>query len=508
MIASPTSYVAVDLGATSGRVVVGVLDRGSFALHEVHRFPNESRGSGRSRTWDVEELFAQTRLGLARAAARDERGGAATGGPVRSVGVTAWGVDAGVLDPEGVLRAPVRHYRSADPHGPDDLLRRWGAVALYARTGVLPQPINTAFRLREIVADAEGDRGSVPDGSTVLLVPDLWGALLTGERAAERSIASTTGLLSLRTGSWDDDLVRDVGVEPALLPPVVDNGQVAGEVGAACTYRGGPGQGWAFVRVASHDTASAVASLGGGPRAGFLSSGTWSLVGVERAAPVVTPAALAAGFTNEAGWGGTTLFMRNLTGLWLLEQAVRQWRAQGLGVDLPALVAQAEAVGPLAAAVDVTTPELVHADDVLDALERLCGQAGQALPRTPAEVTRCILQSLALTYRRTLALCEQLTGEVVETLDMVGGGTRNALLRRLTAQACGRPVRVGPVEGTSLGSVAAQALAVGDLIDHEQAGAVLRRSVTPTLVPPDADPGARTWWRDLDAAVPTPWSPA
>lgn len=491
------TYVAVDLGATSGRVVLGTLRDGRFDLHEVHRFPNEPLGSGRSRVWDVEELFAQTLVGLGHAARQAP-------GPVAGVGVTAWGVDAGVLGADGRLRGPVPHYRSAAPDGADDLLARLGGTDLYARTGVLPQPMNTVFRLRRLVDGASS--GGPRDDVTVLLVPDLWCALLTGERGAERSIAGTTGLVSLGTGTWDTDLLAETGVDAAVLPPVCDNGQVVGTVGADVRARTGAGADWPFVRTASHDTASAVAAVSGRPGTAFLSAGTWSLVGVERHQPVVTPEALAAGFTNEAGWGRTSLFMRNLTGLWLVEQAVRQWRAQGLHVTVPELMELATEVGPVPAAVDVTATGLVHTDDVLGALRALCASAGMPVPSGPAEVTRCIAQSLALTYRRTLELCEALTGEPVEAVRMVGGGTRNALLRRLTADACARPLLVGPVEGTSLGSVATQALAVGELSDEAEMRAVLGRSVTVYRVDPSPDRIDRAFWQHLDSLVPTPWS--
>jgi rhamnulokinase len=490
------SYVAVDLGATSGRVVVGGLRDGRFELVEVHRFPNESRGTERARVWDVEALFAHTVAGLQRAAALCGDDGA--GG----VGVTAWGVDVGLLDADDRLLAPVQHYRAADPDGPRALLDRLGAHQLFTRTGVLPQAINTAFRIRSIV-DGAGPTAA-RDGVTALLVPDLWCALMTGDRGAERSIASTTSLVSLRTGSWDAGLLDEVGVDGSLLPRVVDNRQVAGRLRSELTARIGARQPWPFVRVASHDTASAVAAVSGSPRTAFLSSGTWSLLGVERQSPILSPAALAAGFTNEAGLGASTLFMRNLTGLWLLEQAVRQWRDQGLTVTVTGLVDEATAVGPTVAAFDVTAPELVTTDDVLGVVRKLCAEAGFAVPSTPGEVTRCILQSLALTYRRTVALCEELTGEPVETVRMIGGGSQNALLRRLTADACARALRFGPVEGTSLGSVATQAMTVGDLSDDE-AHEVLTRSVTVGSLDPSSADADRRYWQQLDRIVPPPW---
>jgi rhamnulokinase len=262
------------------------------------------------------------------------------------------------------------------------------------------------------------------------------------------------------------------------------------------------------VLVASHDTASAVAAISGRPRTAFVSSGTWSLVGVELVAPIVTKESLAADFTNEAGLGATTLFMRNLTGLWLLEQAMRQWQGQGKSVTIASLLHDAATVGPLRAAFDVSSPELVSGEDVLRTVRMQCMSTDMAPPETPAEVTRCILQSLALTYRRTITLCEQLTDTPVEEVHMIGGGSLNPLLRQLTADACERPLRFGPVEATSLGSLAAQALAVGNLSDEGDAQAVLQRSSDAGLLSPSNDQTVRRFWHQLDSIVPTPGSNA
>jgi rhamnulokinase len=494
-----SSYVTVDLGATSGRVVVGRLGRGRLDVAEVHRFRNEPSGSGREQHWDAEELFAQTVVGLQRAAAQ-------LGGSADSLGVTAWGVDVGLLDNDNKLLAALQHYRAASSEDAQPLLERLGAQELFARTGVLPQQINTVFRIRTIV-DSAGPAATSKE-VMALLVPDLWCALLTDVRTAERSIASTTGLVSLRSGTWDLDLLDAVGVDAAILPPIADNGHVISEVRKELAAQIGARNQWPFVLVASHDTASAVAAISPSPRTVFVSSGTWSLVGVELAAPIITPEALAAGFTNEAGLGATTLFMRNLTGLWLLEQAMRQWQGQGKSVTIGSLLPEAAGVGPLLAAFDVSSPELVSSEDVLRTVRMQCASAGMAPPETPAEATRCILQSLALTYRRTIDLCEQLTDKDVAEVHMIGGGSLNPLLRQLTADACGRPLRFGPVEATSLGSLAAQAVAVGDLSDEAEAQAVLQRSSDGGLLPPSNDQAVRRFWQQLDSSVPTPGSNA
>jgi rhamnulokinase len=494
-----SSYVTVDLGATSGRVLVGRLERDHLEVAEVHRFRNEPAGSGPEQHWDADELFAQTVIGLQRAAAQLD-------GAASSMGVTAWGVDVGLLDNHNELVAPIQHYRAADPQDAQHWLHQLGAEELFVRTGVLPQHINTVFRIGKIL-DSAGKAARSQD-VRALLVPDLWCALLTGARTAERSIASTTGLVSLGTGRWDTDLLNAVGVDASVFPPVMENRVVVGELDQELAAKIGARDQWPFVLVASHDTASAVAAASPRPHTAFVSSGTWSLVGVELEGPIVTSKALAAGFTNEAGLGATTLFLRNLTGLWLLEQAIRQWQGQGKSVTISSLVNDAATGDPVPAAFDVSSPELVSSQDVLHTVRMQCTAANMAPPETPAEVTRCILQSLALTYRRTIDLCEQLTDTSVEEVHMIGGGSLNPLLRRLTADACGRPLRFGPVEATSLGSLAAQAVAVGDLSDEADAQAVLQRSSHAELLTPSNDQAVRRFWQQLDSTVPTPGSNA
>jgi len=256
-----SSYVTVDLGATSGRVVLGRLERGRLDVAEVHRFRNEPSGSGRKQHWNAEELFAQTVIGLRRAAAELD-------GAAGSLGVTAWGVDVGLLDEDNKLVAPIQHYRAAYPEAAQALLDQLGPEELFTRTGVLPQQINTVFRIREIL-DSAGS-AAISEGVRALLLADLWCALLTGVRTAERSIASTTGLVSLRTGAWDVGLLDAVGVGASLFPPILENGVVVAELDKELAAKVGARNQWPFVLVASHDTASAVAAISGRPNTAFV----------------------------------------------------------------------------------------------------------------------------------------------------------------------------------------------------------------------------------------------
>jgi len=305
-------------------------------------------------------------------------------------------------------------------------------------------------------------------------MPDLWTFWLSGARGAEHTIAGTTSLLDARTGDWDRQLAYRADIEPRLLPPVTAPGSLAGGLRPNLAARLGADV--PVYRAASHDTASAVAAVPGEGHVGFVSCGTWALAGVEHDRPVLTPEALRGGFTNEVGFGGRSRLMRNLTGLWLLEQALRGWRTTDPSVTLERAVAAADHEGPVSSFIDVADPKLIAGDDVLGLIAQACRRTGRPVPQTSAQVTRGILQSLALAFRATIQRCEQLTGRAVAVVHMVGGGSRNALLCRLTADACERPVLAGPAEATSAGNLLVQAIASGELGSLEELRHVVRRS--------------------------------
>jgi rhamnulokinase len=446
-------YLAIDLGATSGRVTAGRLEGGRLEIREVRRFANRPLGEGGSLRWDVDALFDATVAGLEAA------------GAVDGIAVSTWGVDFGLVDGDGRLLEAPAHYRSASPALPERLLRDVSAEEVFRRTGVQPLQINTLFRLGEVAR-----RLDPPEGTTALLMPDLWTFRLCGARGAEHTIAGTTGLLDARTGDWDRQLAERAGIDVRLLPAVAAPGGLAGRLRPELAARVGAEV--PVYRSASHDTASAVAAVPGDGHVAFVSCGTWALAGVEHDRPVLTEEALEAGFTNEVGFGGRTRLMRNLTGLWLLEQALRQWRT----VTLEQALAAAEREGPVASVIDVADPELIGGEDVLGLIAAACRRTGRPVPETPGQVTRCILQSLALAFRAAIERCERLTGRAVDVVHVVGGGSRNALLCRLTADACERPVLAGPAEATSTGNLLVQAIASGELGSLGELRDVVRRS--------------------------------
>ncbi|WP_129337990.1 rhamnulokinase [Cellulomonas endophytica] len=490
MAGTPATFAAVDLGASSGRVLVGRVEDGRLTTSEVARFANEpvEVGVGTSDAarpvlhWDVLALWSGIRAGL-RTAAREH-------GPLTSVGIDTWAVDHGLLDADGALVGNPVHYRDGRTAGaPERFFARMPAAELYARTGLQLQPFNTVFQL----VAAAGTR-ALACAEGLLLVPDLLGYWLTGRRVTEVTNASTTNLLDPTTRTWSPEVLAaaaDVaGVDVSrLLAPLVEPGTVVGPVLPGLADALGL-TGTRLVAVGSHDTASAVAAVPMPARgAAYISSGTWSLVGLELDAPVLTEASRAANFTNELGVDGTVRYLKNVSGLWLLQESLRTWREAGRPEDLVALLAAAEAVPALRTVVDVDDPALAAPGDMPARLAAAAARTGQPVPSSPAEVTRCILDSLALAYRRAVREAAALAGRTVEVVHLVGGGARNTLLCRLTADATGLPVVAGPAEGTAIGNLLVQAQAAG-VVPHGLAAlrSVVAASSTTVRHGPGGDP--------------------
>ncbi len=435
------TFAAIDLGATSGRVVNVTIDAGTIALDEVHRFPNAPVGEGAHLAWDFDGLLAEVRAGLAAAAAR---------APLRSVAVDAWAVDYGLLDAGGRRLGPVNAYRSTRTDSiMERTVARVGDARIYAATGIQFLPFNTAYQLLAHRGAPDYERARL-----LLMVPDLVNHELCASTTNEVTNASTTQLLDARTHEWDDALVAELGVRydllPALHAPGTQLGAVTGVDGA---------DGLTVVAAASHDTASAVAGtpLRSAQPAIYISCGTWALVGCEVAAPITTVEAMRANVTNELGVGGRTRLLKNVTGLWLLEQCRRVWRDRGQVHDVAALVGGA-AAQPGGVVVDPDDPRFARATAMPDAIAAACAERGQPVPATPPAVTRVILDSLALAWRTTVATIERIAGRRAEVVHLVGGGAANELLGELCASALGRPVLAGPVEATVVGN----ALGAGD----------------------------------------------
>jgi rhamnulokinase len=464
MPAELPTMLAVDLGASSGRVIAGRLERGRLRTEELSRFANGPVAvptpTGERLHWDVLSLWAGITAGLRAAGAT---GAAGAAGPVASIGIDSWAVDHGLLDPDGALLGNPVHYRDARTAGwPERLTAALPAPEHYATTGTQVQPFNTVYQLAAAAGDAQ-----LAAAERLLMIPDLLGFWLTGRHVTELTNASTTGLLDVRSGTWSPrvlDAVRAAtGHDVArLLAPVVPPATVVGGLLPHVEAELGlPGT--RLVAVGSHDTASAVAAVPMAGGAAYVSSGTWSLVGLELDEPVLTEDSRAANFTNELGVDGTVRYLRNVAGLWLLQESMRTWADRGDPRDVADLVAAAADVPALRTVVDVDDPVVAPPGDMPARIADAARRTGQPVPEDPAAVTRCILDSLALAYRRAIRTASTLTGRSVEVVHVVGGGCRNALLCRLTADATGLPVVAGPVEGTAMGNLLTQALALGQI---------------------------------------------
>ena len=448
---------AVDLGATSGRVMVAEVGPDRLDLREVHRFANGGVTRGDGLFWDVGALWRGMLTGLEEIART---------GPRHGIGIDSWAVDYGLLDASGELLGDPYSHRDRRTDGVGErLVAELGAAELYDVNGLQQLPFNTIYQL--VAAQGTPELAAA---DRLLLIPDLLGYWLTGEIGAERTNASTTGLYDVRSRQWATALAARVGVPADLLPPLRDPGSVLGPVleAASPDLAGVP-----VVAVGSHDTASAVVGVPSeDPGFAYISSGTWSLVGLELDAPVLTDEARLADFTNETGVDGTIRFLRNVMGLWVLSECVREW-----STDLPTLLSAASEAEPLRTVVDIDDPRLLPPGDMPDRVETLAREAGEPVPDSAVAMTRCILDSLALAYRRRVRQAADLAGRDVSVVHVVGGGSHNDLLCRLTADACALPVLAGPAEAAALGNVLVQARALGaDLPDLAAMRALVRRT--------------------------------
>ncbi len=432
-----TALAAVDLGASSGRVVVGEVGPEHLSLTEVHRFRNGPVRLPDGLYWDVLGLYTDVLDGL-RTAARQHR--------LAGLAIDSWAVDYGLLDGRGVLLGNPHHYR--DPRTEtviDDVHAKVDPGRLYATTGLQFLPFNTLYQL---AAEAElADRRA-------LLIPDLLGYWLTGRQISEETNASTTGLLDARTGDWSRPVLEALGLPAGLLPDVLRAGQMLAPLTGDVMAEIGVDDELPVTTVGSHDTASAVVGVPAETsRFGYISCGTWGLVGVELSGPVLTDESRKANFTNERGVDGTIRYLRNVMGLWLLSESMRTWHLRGRDVDLDAVLSAAAALPAGGPRVDPNDPVYLPPGDMP---ERIVAATGLCDP-DPAVVVRCILDSLAAAFAEALDQAEQLSGQPVEVAHLVGGGAQNALLCQLTADAAHRRVVAGPVEATALGNLLVQA---------------------------------------------------
>lgn len=467
-------YLAADFGGGSGRVIAGSLGGGSLELEEIYRFPNRQIRLGNRVHWDFLALFEELKNGL-KAAARK-------GFDVQGIGIDTWGVDFGLLDRQGNLTGNPVCYRDSRTEGmPERVFAQIDRRRHYEVTGIQVMAINTLFQL---FAMKQAGDPQLEIAERLLFMPDLFGYFLTGNPDNEYSIASTSELVDARRREWSFDTIRELGLPEKLFGRIIRPGTLRGRLKKDIAEETGVGEVKVFA-VGSHDTASAVAAVPSESRpVAFLSSGTWSLLGVEVDEPILTEEARQAEFTNEGGVGGRIRFLQNITGLWILQRLMSEWKERGEEQHYDTIIPQA-AGAKIETVIPVDAPEFMNPASMEAAIADYCRAHSLAVPQGKAEIVRCVLQSLAAKYREAVEGMNRSLERPIERLHIIGGGSQNALLNQLTANALGIPVHAGPVEATAIGNILTQAMAEGEIADLEELRRIVARSFEPKIYNPE-----------------------
>lgn len=477
------NFVALDLGASNGRAVIGRFDGSTLALEEIHRFPNGPvqlpRIGGSSLHWNALMLFSEVKEGLAKAVK-------CCGRELAGAGLDTWGVDFALLDRQGALLGNPYHYRDSRTDGMvEEACRRVPREEIFDRTGIQFMQLNSLIQLFAMVV-----QGSplLEVADRLLMMPDLLNYWLTGQRVSEYTDASTSQCMDMRTGRWATDLLAKLGIPTHIFPPVIQPGTVLGPLLPHVAEETGAG-GIAIVAPGTHDTGSAVAAVPAeGTDYAYLSSGTWSLIGVEIREPVINAKTLAFNFTNEGGVCNTIRLLKNITGLWMIQECRRVWQAEGASLSWNDITAMAAAAPPFTAVLDVDAKDFLAPGDMPARIRDYCARTGQPVPEDRGTIARVVFESLALRYRYVQEMMDDLVGRRIGTLHIVGGGSQNRLLNQFAADATGRPVIAGPVEATAIGNILMQMLAVGAIGTLEEGRQVVRNSFATERFDP-GDPG-------------------
>lgn len=486
-------YVAIDLGAASGRVILGRHTEGVLSMKEVHRFANEPVAYHGGLYWDIQRLWLEIQNGLRSVAAIVE-------GQPLCIGADGWGVDFALLGEGGVLIENPHHYRDPRSDGVmEKVLARLGADEVYRTTGAQFFPFNTLYQLYSAWLHTP----CLLECATALLtIPDLINFWLTGSIGCEFTNATTTQFLNSHTRQWAPELLQRLGIPSRLLAPIVEPGTLLGAVRPELGARLGIES--AVVAVpACHDTASAVAAVQARDNKAFISSGSWSLLGTEVTQPVVTAESQLHNFANEGGVGDTYMLLKNITGLWLLEGCRRKWKSEDLDPgweDILRRAASSETA--FAHLFDPDDAAFVRPDDMTAAIDDVCRRTRQSQPRSMGAYTRAVLESLAFKYRRVLESLESVTGTHFEEIRVIGGGSQNALLNQFTANATGCRVVAGPTEATALGNIAMQMVATGDIQSIGAARELIEQSFPPEIFVPESRAHWERGWRRYNEVAP------
>jgi rhamnulokinase len=479
---SVRNFIAFDLGAESGRALLGRLTDGKLTLDEKHRFSNPNGRINGHLHWNLLQQWEELKTGLRNAVnAPSDHYHEGTPAPViHGIGIDTWGVDFGLVSEKGDVLTNPFHYRDALTEGAmEEVFKVIPRQELFKQTGIQFMRFNSLFQLHAL---SRTRRELLSAAKTMLFMPDLFNFLFTGVARAEFSIASTSQMLDPHKRDWNRPMLEQLGLPTGLLPAIVPSGTVLGGLRADVAAECGAGE-IPVIAPACHDTGSAVAAVPARSQAAglppdwcYISSGTWSLMGVELPGPLINAKTQAYNYTNEGGVGGTTRFLKNIMGLWLVQECRRHWLREGYDHGYAELTDMASRAKPFGAVIDPDHVPFGSPGDMPNKIDRFCEATHQRPPQMRSETVRCCLESLALTYRRTLEGLEDILGHKIKTIHIVGGGSRNELLNQMTADACQRPVVAGPVEGTAIGNILVQAIATGDLKSLADARDVVRNS--------------------------------
>lgn len=469
--------LAFDFGASSGRAIIGCFDGDKITLEEVHRFSNDPVSVGGTVYWDVLRLFYEIKQGIIKAK---------IAGGFDSIGIDTWGVDFGLIDSEGKLMENPVHYRDARTVGlVDEAFKTMPKEKLYGITGIQFMELNTLFQL---ISLKKYRPWMLERADKMLFMPDLFGYMLTGKMCAEYSIASTSQLIDLDKRTWSKEILDAFGIKESVFAPLVQPGTVLGELSKEVCEECGVDP-VPVISVCGHDTQSAITSVPceDGDFA-FLSSGTWSLFGTELDKPIVNETSMNINITNEGGFDGSTGFLKNIIGLWLIQESRRQWKREGKEYSYADLEKLALAAEPFKSFIDPDAPEFVPHGNIPERVREFCRKTGQYVPETVGEIMRCIYESLAMKYRLTFEKLRECTERDYPVIHVIGGGTKDGLLCQMTANSCDRTVKAGPIEATVMGNVAVQLMSDGSVENIGQARKIVAdSSELKTFEPKDTD---------------------
>ena len=469
--------LAFDFGASSGRAIIGCFDGDKITLEEVHRFSNDPVSVGGTVYWDVLRLFYEIKQGIIKAK---------IAGGFDSIGIDTWGVDFGLIDSEGKLMENPVHYRDARTVGlVDEAFKTMPKEKLYGITGIQFMELNTLFQL---ISLKKYRPWMLERADKMLFMPDLFGYMLTGKMCAEYSIASTSQLIDLDKRTWSKEILDTFGIKESVFAPLVQPGTVLGELSKEVCEECGVDP-VPVISVCGHDTQSAITSVPceDGDFA-FLSSGTWSLFGTELDKPIVNETSMNINITNEGGFDGSTGFLKNIIGLWLIQESRRQWKREGKEYSYADLEKLALAAEPFKCFIDPDAPEFVPHGNIPERVREFCRKTGQYVPETVGEIMRCIYESLAMKYRLTFEKLRECTERDYPVIHVIGGGTKDGLLCQMTANSCDRTVKAGPIEATVMGNVAVQLMSDGSVKNIGQARKIVAdSSELKTFEPKDTD---------------------